>query len=86
MVPVCRSLLMHRASIRTQVVRVLLQELSTARNGGAVGVDCVYMMHFLKGEGKRCAVFMSVGFFTFWGRDQIDWLHIAIVTTIRCTS
>ncbi|CAN0038172.1 unnamed protein product, partial [Hapterophycus canaliculatus] len=38
-----------------QVVRVLLQELSTARRGrGAVGADCEYMARLLKGEGKRC--------------------------------
>lgn len=51
-----RSPLMSRASIRPQVVRVLLQELSTARKGGVVGVDSAYMMPLLKGKG-RCAAF-----------------------------
>lgn len=36
-----------------QVVRVLLQELSAARKGGAVGADCLYMARFLTGEASK---------------------------------
>ncbi|CAM9289866.1 unnamed protein product [Scytosiphon promiscuus] len=51
-----------------QVVRVLLQELATARKGGsAVGPDCEYIARLLKGGGRRrCPVGSSKGF-----RDSI---------------
>ncbi|CAN0060088.1 unnamed protein product [Ascophyllum nodosum] len=39
-----------------QVVRVLLQELSAARTGGPVGVDCAYMARLLNSDAKsRCS-------------------------------
>lgn len=72
---------MYRASIRSQVVRILLQELSAARKGGTVGVDCAYMMRLLKGEGQRCADFGLMRLSRFLGRGQLDLCHIATIAT-----
>lgn len=77
---------MYRVSIRSQVVRILLQELSAARKGGTVGVDCAYMMRLLKGEGQRCVDFFINAFVTLFEAQPAWFSSNRNSRNLRCAS